>query len=117
LNLMFFILPWLLISAVYFCLPIHNILLRKLSNFGLSSSHVDWFHSYVFNRQSFVRISGTVSFPYLVKCRVPQGSTLGPLLFNIFINNILPIERIMAYATCLHHNPYLGKQSVFFIKH
>jgi hypothetical protein len=25
----------------------------------------------------------------------------------------LPIERIMAYATCLHHNPYLGKQSVF----
>jgi hypothetical protein len=28
----------------------------------------------------------------------------------------LPIERIMAYATCLHHNPYLRKQSVFFIK-
>jgi hypothetical protein len=66
----------------------HNILLRKLSNFGLSSSYIDWFHSYLSNRQPFVRISGTFSFPYPVKCGVPQGSTLGPLLFNIFINGI-----------------------------
>jgi hypothetical protein len=54
----------------------HNILLRY---FGLSSSYVDWFHSYLSNRQSFVCISGTLSFPYPVKCGVPQGSTLGYL--------------------------------------
>jgi hypothetical protein len=50
--------------------------------------HVDWFHSYRSNRQSFVRISGTLSFPHLVKCGVPQGSTLRPLIFNVFINDI-----------------------------
>jgi hypothetical protein len=46
----------------------HNILLCKLSNFGLSSSYVDWFHSYLSNTQSFIRISGTLLFPYTVKC-------------------------------------------------
>jgi hypothetical protein len=56
----------------------HNILFRKHSNFGLYSSYVDWFQSYIFNRQSFVRISGTLSFSYLIKSGVPQGSTLGP---------------------------------------
>jgi hypothetical protein len=66
----------------------HNILLRKLSNFGLSSSFVDWFHSYLVNRQPFVRISGTLSFSYLVKSGLPLCSTLGPLLFNIFFNDI-----------------------------
>jgi hypothetical protein len=47
----------------------HNILLRKLSNFRLSSSYVDWFHSYLVKRP-FVRASGTLSFSYLVKSGV-----------------------------------------------
>jgi hypothetical protein len=66
----------------------HNILLRKLSNFGLSSSYVDWFQSYLVNRQSFVRISGTLSFP--LSCQVWSASRfhLRPLTFNIFINDI-----------------------------
>jgi hypothetical protein len=62
----------------------HNLLLRKLTNFG----YVNWFHSYLTNRQSSVRIYGTLSSSYVVKSGVPQGSTLGHLLFNICINYI-----------------------------
>jgi hypothetical protein len=66
----------------------HNLLLRKLTNFTVSCVYISWFHSCLTNRQSSVRISGTFSPSYVVKPGVPQGSTLGPLLFNIFVNDI-----------------------------
>jgi hypothetical protein len=58
------------LSSAFDIVP-HNILLHKLSNFGLSSSYVDWFHSYHDSRHSFVRISDTLSFSFLVKSGVP----------------------------------------------
>jgi hypothetical protein len=85
------------LSSAFDTVP-HNILLRKLSNFEISSSYVHWFHSYLDNRHSSVRISGTLSFSFTVKSWVPQGSTLGPLLFNICINDI---------CNTIHNSRYL----------
>jgi hypothetical protein len=69
------------LSTAFDIVP-HNILLQKLRNFGLSSRFVDWFHSYLDNRHSSVRISVMLLFSYLLESGVPQGSTLGPLIFR-----------------------------------
>jgi hypothetical protein len=57
-------------DAVYFDhsnasdLAPHNLLLHKLSSFGFSDGYVSWFRSYLTNRQSRVRISGTLPLPF-----------------------------------------------------
>jgi hypothetical protein len=59
------------LSSAFDLVP-HNILLHKLSNFGLSSSYVDWFLSYLDNRRSSVCISVTLSFSFLESLECPK---------------------------------------------
>lgn len=66
----------------------HITLLNKLFDIGLSSQAVGWFKNYLTARTQRVHTAGFYSSSLLVSKGVLQGSTLGPLLFAIYVNDL-----------------------------
>ena len=59
----------------------HDILLKKLEFYGIKGQALDLLKSYLSNRHQKCQVESFVSSEHLIKCGVPQGSILGPLLF------------------------------------
>jgi hypothetical protein len=69
-----------------------NILLRKLDCLGIRGVALNWFASYLSNRRQLVSLEGVQSEVKKIEYGVIQGSTLGPLLFLIYQNNLGKVD-------------------------
>ena len=75
----------------------HQILLNKLYHYGIRGVANNLLRSYLNNRKQFVFVNQQKSNLNTIKCGVPQGSTLGPIVVLIFINDLPVITKCKSY--------------------
>ena len=77
----------------------HAIFFQKLNHYGIRGCALKWLERYLSNRTQYVSYNDATSKLATIKCGVPQGSILGPLLFLVYINDLKYVK--------VHHHSYV----------
>ena len=109
------------LSKAFDCLP-HGLIIAKLHAYGLSLDACGLFSSYLCNRFQRVKVKTSRSEWAVIKKGIPRGSILGPLLFNVFVNDMFHFmkkcdlynyadDNSLSVASCNIHDvlSYLGR--------
>ena len=87
---------------------VHEKLLCKLAAYGVEEDPLGWIQCFLSDRSQYVVVNGAASAIYPVTSGVPQGSVLGPILFILYINDIVDVVD----ANC-HCKPYADDVKFF----
>ena len=74
------------LSKAFDCIP-HNFLIAQLQAYGFQNESLIHIYSYLKGRRQCVKINNVYSKFLTILAGISQGSILGPILFNIFIND------------------------------